>query len=929
MALSWNEIRIRAAEFSRDWCDARYEKSDTQSFYNDFFAIFGVKRRRVARFEERVTRLDNSRGYIDLFWPGVLLVEQKSVGRDLNQAAEQAGEYFDAVNDSEKPRYQLVCDFQTFHLLDRETRGQWKFTLEELPQNVEVFGFILGRQSRDFNQQDSVSIAATELVGQIHDRLAHSGYPADDLERFLVQLVFCLFADDTGIFEPRDIFHNLLLDHTHEDGSDTGLWLKRLFELLNTPVDERQRYLIDDLAAFPYVDGMLFEHHLVTADFDSVLRNRLLEACEYDWSEISPAIFGSLFQCVMDKDLRRAIGAHYTTEENILKVIEPLFLDDLRKEFSDICKLKRGQAYRLQEFQRKLGDLTFFDPACGCGNFLVIAYRELRQLEIDVLRQRISSSQLDLDARSLSIVDVDQFYGIELEEFPARIAEIALWMMDHIMNNRLGEAFGKVYTRIPLRATANIACADALEMDWNDVISAANCSYILGNPPFSGSKLQSPEQRAQVHRIAAFKHIKGTLDYVSCWFLKAAAYVEGKTRIGLVATNSIVQGEQVGQLWPLMFNRAGLDIAFAHSSFSWSSEASGAAHVHVVIIGLVRSEYRPKSVRLFSYPDNTQRPQESSHKNISPYLVPELERYPYVAVQASKRPINGFRALKAGSKPIDDGNYIFKSQAQRDAFVAREPAAAQFIRPYVGSQDLINGTTRYILALHDATPDQLANLPQVRERIRAVREFRQRSSSVPTIKLADTPMLYHINVIPSSAFLVIPVTSSERREYVPISWLEPPVIPNIDTRILVDASLADFALLTSRMHMVWLRFVGGRLESRYRYSINLVYNVFPRPEGDLDRLEPFAKAVLDARDQYPDTAFLNLYDPDFMPAGLRTAHANLDRAVERLYRRRPFDSDQERIDCLFERYEQYVQPLLISKRGYRSFGRNLPSAVFA
>ncbi len=844
------------------------------------------------------------------------------------QAADQAGEYFDAVKDSEKPRYQMVCDFQTFQLLDREKREQRTFALEDLPQHVEVFGFMLGREPRDFGRQDAVSIRAAELVGRIHDGLRESGYPAHDLERFLVQLVFCLFADDTGIFEPRDIFHDLLLDRTNEDGSDTGIWLKRVFEILNTPVDQRQRKLDEDLAAFPYVDGMLFEHSLVTADFDSMLRNKLLEACEFNWSEISPAIFGSLFQCVMDKDLRRAIGAHYTTEQNILKVIEPLFLDDLREEFSAICKLKRNRLSRLQEFQRKLRRLTFFDPACGCGNFLVIAYREIRQLEIDVLGQMVKSDQLDLHAQSLSIVDVDQFYGIELEEFPARIAETALWMMDHIMNNRLGEAFGNVYTRIPLSATAHIVCADALETEWNEVLQAASCSYILGNPPFAGSKYQSPAQRTQVHRIAKFKNIKGTLDYVSCWFLKAAAYVEGKTRIGFVATNSIVQGEQVGQLWSLMFDRYGLDITFAHGTFSWSSEARGAAHVHVVVIGLVRKEYRPKSMRLFSYPDNADQPEESRYRAISPYLVPELERFPYVAVQASKRPINGFRMLKTGSKPIDDGNYIFKSQAERDAFLDKEPAAAEFIRPYVGSKDLINGTTRYILALQDASPDKLANLPEVRKRIQAVREFRLRSSSIPTIKLADTPLLYHINVMPSSPFLVIPVTSSERREYVPISWLEPPVIPNVDTRILADASQSDFALLTSRMHMTWLRFVGGRLESRYRYSISLVYNVFPRPEGDLDVLEPFAQAVLDERKHYSDTTFSNLYDPDLMPVGLRKAHANLDRAIERLYRRKPFESDRERIECLFERYEQYVQPLLITKRGYRSFGRMVPSAVF-
>ncbi len=557
----------------------------------------------------------------------------------------------------------------------------------------------------------------------------------------------------------------------------------------------------------------------------------------------------------------------------------------------------------------------------------MIAYREVRQLEIEVLGQLIDSDQMDLDAQSLSVVNVDQFYGIELEEFPARIAETALWMMDHIMNVRLGLAFGRVYTRIPLAATARIVCADALEVEWSDVLEPCRCSYILGNPPFAGSKYQSAAQRAQVHRIAEFKHIKGTLDYVSCWFLKAAAYIQGNARIGLVATNSIVQGEQAGQLWPLIFDQHRLEIVFAHSPFAWSSEGRGAAHVHVVIIGLARSGRESSPVRLFSYSDGASAPKESHPKAISPYLVPQLERYPQVAVQASKRPVNGFKALRSGSKPIDGGHYIFESDAARDAFLQLEPGAAEFMRPYVGSKDLIHGTVRHILALQDATSEQLAGLPQVRRRIQAVRAFRLRSRSLPTLKLAETPRLYHINVLPAKPFLVIPVTSSERREYVPIRWLKPPVIPNIDTRILVDAGLVDFGLLTSRMHMAWLRFVGGRLESRYRYSISLVYNVFPRPQGSLDSLEPYAQAVLAERDRFADTPFSQLYDPDLMPPRLRQSHSALDRAVERLYRRKRFASDRERIEHLFERYSSLVQPLLIRKRDYRSFGRKTPSEM--
>ena len=930
MYLNWNEIRVRAAQFSKDWADASYEKGETQSFYNDFFEVFGIKRRSVARYEECVSKLDNTRGYIDLFWPGVLLVEQKSAGRDLRQAADQAGEYFDALKETEKPQYQLVCDFKTFQLLDRDAGDQWSFELADLSQHVEKFGFILGRKPRDFSVQDDVNIAASILVGELYDDLKASGYPVHELESYLVRLVFCLFADDTGVFEPRDLLYEFLINRTRVDGSDTGPLLHHIFEVLNTPVEQRQKKLDEEIASFPYVDGHLFESSLTVASFDSVTREKLLDACEFNWSEISPAIFGSLFQSVMDPDKRRAIGAHYTTEQNILKVIEPLFMDDLKDEFKKICDLKRNRTNRLRQFQQKLSQLNFFDPACGCGNFLIIAYRELRRLEIEVLKQlQKVPGQFDLDAQNLSIIDVDQFFGIELEEFPARIAETALWMMDHIMNNELGSEFGTVYTRIPLRAKATIHFGDALETIWENVLPARVCDYVLGNPPFIGAKIQSAEQRAQVHKIAKFKHIKGTLDYVCCWFLKAAEYIEGDGRIGFVASNSITQGEQVGQLWPLLFDRHELEISFAHNSFSWSSEARDAAHVHVVIVGLALRSQVPKTKRLFNYSGNAEKPTESQHNAISPYLVPELERFPHLTVQSTKQPINGFSPLKTGSKPIDNGLYIFKNESEREEFLSKEPDAAKFIRPYIGAQDLMQGTTRYILALQNATPDQLSKLPEVCKRIAAVREFRAGRTSKPTRLLAETPRQYHINVLPEQPFLVIPVTTSERREYVPIGWLEPPIVPNVDTRILLDATLADFALLTSKMHMTWMRFVGGRLETRYRYSISLVYNAFPRPPGNLDKLNSAAKAVLGERLRFPDTPLGSLYDPDRMPHDLRLAHIALDREVDRLYRRSVFSSERERIEFLFEKYNRYVQPMLNAKRGYKSFGRQVPGNISA
>ena len=701
MRLSWNEVRARAARFANDWAEAGYEKGETQSFYNEFFEIFGVKRRTVARYEEQVQRLDDTRGFIDLFWPGVLLVEQKSAGTDLEEAREQAGRYFDALPEQDRPRYQLHCDFQTFELLDRAEREEAHFTLADLPDHVEKFGFILGVQKRSFRDQDPVNIQASERVGLLHDALADSGYTGHDLEQFLVRLVFCFFADDTGIFEPRDIFLDLLENRTRADGTDLGGWMAQLFQILNTPEDRRSSNLDADLARFPYVNGDLFRDPLLIPSFDSTMRGLLIDAAHFDWSNISPAIFGSLFQSVMDRDQRRAQGAHYTTEQNILKVIEPLFLDDLRAEFRRLRS--RRDSRRIPEliaFQQRLGTLRFFDPACGCGNFLIIAYRELRTLEIEVLKEIRPSGQLDVLAQLISVVDVDQFYGIELGEFPVRIAEVALWMMDHIMNNRLSLEFGQTYARIPLETSPHIRHADALETDWRELLPPEECSYVLGNPPFVGAKYQSSEQREQVRRIAALGKSGGTLDYVTAWFITAGNYVQqSEARIGFVATNSITQGEQVAQLWPVLFDRCKLDIAFAHRTFTWGSDARGMAHVHVVIIGLTRRDDAPRQKRLFSYDDPKGDPQESQHAAVSPYLFDASGLAdPTVVVRESGQSLNGLPKLIIGSKPIDRGHYIFEED-ERAAFLREEPGAEPYLRPFVGSREFLQGGERWILAL--------------------------------------------------------------------------------------------------------------------------------------------------------------------------------------------------------------------------------------
>ena len=922
MRLSWNEVRARAAVFAEDWKDAAYEKGETQSFYNDFFQVFGVRRRNVARYEEHVAKLDNRSGFIDLFWPGVLLVEQKSAGRDLGQAYAQAGEYFDALPDLERPRYILVSDFRTFELHDLDEREVVEFPLADLPAHVESFGFILGVQRRTFRDQDPANIKAAELVGRLHDALTEAGHRGHDLERFLVRVVFCMFADDTGVFEPRDIFLDFIETRTGEDGADLGPWLAQLFEVLDTPEDERAATLDEDLARFPYVNGDLFDGHLRTFSFDAPMRGALLDACRFDWSNISPAIFGALFQSVMDPAERRAQGAHYTTEKNILKVIEPLFMDDLRAEFGRLrARRSRGRVAALRRFQAKLGGLTFFDPACGCGNFLIIAYRELRLLEIEVIRElrdaTHAAKQAVLDTAWQSAVDVDQFYGIELGEFPARIAETALWMMDHIMNNRLSQEFGQNYVRIPLEKSPHIAHGDALEADWAELLPPGDCSFVFGNPPFVGAKYQTSDQRSQVHGIAALGKSGGTLDYVCGWFIKAGEYLKGgDARIGFVATNSITAGEQVAQLWSILFGRCKLEIAFAHRTFAWGSDARGKAHVHVVILGLDQRKAARPAKRLFSYPDINGEPEESSHAALSPYLFDAGGLSdPHLVVREEIAPINGMRRLLTGSQPIDGGNSIFDT-AERTAFLEAEPEAKPWLRPFIGAREYLQGGERWILELHDAPPEVLARLPRVRERIAAIRAFRQRSKRKSTLKLAETPTLWQVNVVPKAPFLAIPEVSSERREYAPIGWLEPPVIPSNKLRLLANATLNDFALLTSAMHMAWTRYIGGRLKSDYQYSVGINYNTFPLPPkgANLSRLEPLAQAVLDARAAHPGATLANLYDPDLMPPNLRRAHQALDRAVDRVYRRGGFDSDRERVEHLFMLYENMYAPLAVRTR---------------
>ena len=618
MPISWNEIRHNAIKFSREWAGVKSESAESQTFWNEFLQVFGLKRRVVASFEEPVKKISGDYGFIDLFWPGIMLVEHKSLGLSLAKAESQAFDYVRQLASEKRldelPRYIIVSDFariaihdlepeeqRDLPLFDRKRGVTYEFPLAEFHRNVQHFAFIPGYKQHAVHEEDPVNIEAVQIMGALHDALEFGGYTGHDLERFLVRILFCLFAEDTGIFE-RESFHLFIENRTAADGSDLGQNLARLFEVLNTPPEKRQTNLDETLAAFPYVNGDLFNEHLGFADFNRDMRNALLACTRKDWSRISPAIFGSLFQSIMEAKERRQIGAHYTSERDILKVIRSLFLDELRAEFENRkADRSTGRRARLEEFHDKLCQLRFLDPACGCGNFLVIAYRELRELELEILKELFGKqTELTLaEINRLSQVDVDQFYGIEIGEWPTRIAEVALWLMDHQMNLRVSEAFGQLYQRLPLKKSPHIHCGNALRLDWKKILPPEQCSFVLGNPPFVGAKFQNDEQRAEMDGVAEDVENSGLLDYVTGWYFKAANYIKGtQIVVGFVSTNSISQGEQVGVLWNHLFQHFALKIHFAHRTFAWASEARGKAHVHVVIIGFGAFDRQETNLRL-------------------------------------------------------------------------------------------------------------------------------------------------------------------------------------------------------------------------------------------------------------------------------------------------------------------------------------------
>jgi len=999
MPLSWNEIRNRAHEFSKRWENETSEDAEAKPFWVEFFNVFGIDRKRVASFEEPVKKLGDRQGYIDLFWKGMLLVEHKSRGKDLDKAYTQALDYFPGIKERDLPKYVLVSDFARFRLYDLESplpqageggaaapgEGYTEFKLADLHKRIKHFAFIAGYRTQTIAPQNPVNIKAAERMGRLHDALKASGYEGHPLEVLLVRLLFCLFAEDTGIFQPAGAFRAWIEERTAPDGTDLGAQLAQMFQVLNTPeqpppqsspaggrgsnrenhtsIPVRSKNLDEQLAAFPYVNGKLFEEMLPIADFDLAMREALLDCCALDWSSISPAIFGALFQSIMDAKARRNIGAHYTSEENILKLIQPLFLDDLHDEFKRV----KGNKNRLFEFHKKLRTLTFFDPACGCGNFLVIAYRELRKLELDVLRAvHEGPGSRFLDIHQEISVDVDQFYGIEIEEFPAQIAQVALWLMDHQMNVRVSEEFGMYFARIPLKTSPHIVNGNALTLDWNDVLPAERASYVFGNPPFVGAKFMDDAQREDAQRVFADIKSGGLLDFVAAWYVKATRYLKASSRdpqgrgdpergnwiasaaprndgirVAFVSTNSITQGEQAGVLWGWLLTQ-GIHIHFAHRTFQWSNEARGMAAVHCVIIGFGAFDAEKKTI--YEYENIRGEPHAVVVRNINPYLVDA----PDVVLVNRQHPICAVPEIGIGNKPIDGGHYLFTPEEKAE-FLMHEPKAAKWFRRWIGADEFINGYERWCLWLGDCPPDELRRMPEAMKRVEAVREMRLASKSAPTQKLASTPTRFHVENIPDAPYLLIPRVSSERRRFIPIGFMHPDTLTSDTSLVIPNATLYHFGILTSTMHMAWVRYTCGRLKSDYRYSAGIVYNNFPWPEtpsnsplsggeprsnsspdkgrpGGVSAVETAAQAVLDARAQFMSpspqpspasgrgSSLADLYDPLTMPPALVKAHQALDRAVDACYRKAAFTSDAQRVEFLFERYQQLTSLLPTEKK---------------
>lgn len=892
--------RAAAKAFAKNWKDRGYEKGDSQIFWVELLTmVFGVTEiSQFISFEDQV-HLDHTSfidGYIEKTH---VMIEQKSINKSLTAAIrqsdgsmltpfEQAKRYSSELPYSKRPRWIVSSNFQSFYIYDMEKPGGDPeiIQLENLEKEYYRLQFLVDEGNTNLQREMEVSIAAGEIVGLLYDALAKQ-YADPTTERAMkslnilcVRMVFCLYAEDAGIFGQHGMFHDYLEEF---DARKMRKAMIELFQILDTKPEDRDPYLKDDnpqLAVFPYVNGGLFANEdIEIPPFTDEIRNLLLEkaSADFDWSEISPTIFGAVFESTLNPETRRSGGMHYTSIENIHKVIDPLFLDDLKNELKEIQQItvQRTKDKKLRDFQTKLANLRWLDPASGSGNFLTETYISIRRLENEVIKE-LQRGQITFgfDESSPIHVSIDQFYGIEINDFAVTVAKTALWIAESQMMKETEDIVHMNLDFLPLTTNAFIVEGNSLQIDWESVVPKYQVSYIMGNPPFVGARVMSSEQKDDVREIfKGWKNV-GNMDYVCCWYKKCADFMKNTSiRAALVSTNSVSQGESVANLWkPLLENDVHID--FAYRTFQWDSEAKIKAHVHCVIIGFSIAPYnKPKKIFI------DERYQIA--KNINGYLLDAANVY----VESRNKPICNIPEIGIGNKPIDGGYYLFEKE-EMEEFIKKEPEAKKYFRPWYGSKEFINRSPRYCLWLGECSPAELRKLPLCMERVREVKEYRLQSTSAGTVKLAERPTRFHVENMPKGQYIVIPEVSSQRRRYVPMGFFTPNIFCSNLVKIIPDATLYHFGVLTSNVHMAWMRVVCGRLKSDYRYSKDIVYNNFPWPEPSTQqrqKIEQTAQAILDARALYPDSSLADLYDELTMPLELRKAHHQNDMAVMQAY----------------------------------------------
>lgn len=927
--LSINAIRDRCVKFAYDWSDCvGDEKQDGHEFMRELMKCFGITKRKAISYERRSNRASTGRqGYIDALIPGKALIEMKSAGKDLDKAEEQALDYIHDLADVETPRLLIISDFRRIRIVDLGNdimtadgidSGHTEFELAKLPDHVDDLKFLAGYGMVQVGsrEQEEASIRAARVMADLYEALDGSGYSDNEASIFLIRTLFCLYGDDAGLWE-RDLFAEFLDTRTREDGSDLGAQLAVLYQTLSTPVECRQSTLDELTARFPYVNGGIFEERLNIPSFSSAMREELVRACAFDWSGISPAVFGSLFQAVKSPEARRELGEHYTSETNILKTLGPLFLDELRQKFADHVH----DAKKLTDLRKELGELRIMDPACGCGNFLVVAYRELRSLDTEIL-VRIRELELarkdndefqatmffdDRGEHAEIMVQLDHFFGIEIEEWPARIAQTALHLAHHQANREMERLLGQAPSILPLSTSAHITIGNALRTDWTQVCSPSPTVRIVGNPPFIGQSMRSEEQTDDL-RLVWGDGYDGYLDYVTGWFIKASQYFDAVprgSRFAFVSTNSIAQGAPVASLFrPLL--EGGWRIRFAHQTFAWTSEAPGAAAVHCVITGFDRGAPHEKARPvLFTYLSPKALPEAVPVDHINPYLV----EGPDIFVDKRTTPLAPILpAVRFGSKPADGGHLIV--EAEDYPRFAADPIAAKYLRPFRMGREVVRGLERWCLWMHteDFDPRDIDLSPILKERVRACATFRQGSKKKATVLGAQTAHLFQENHQPSEPYVAIPRVVSETRPFYTAAHLSEDVIAGDQLYTALDPDGFLFAIISSSMFITWQRAVGGHMKSDLRFSNKIVWNTLPLPAvSDKQRAEIIAsgQGVLAARAEQPGVSLADMYNPLAMAPSLLKAHRVLDRSVDRAFgAKKPLETNEERLALLFKRYQE-------------------------